>query len=67
MAEGNQKRKYGYENNKIGQEISIYFLDGKSLTGKLIKVFQYTIIIEKVIEGKRKEVTVFKGAVKFII
>lgn len=60
------KRKYGYI-HKIGEEISIYFLDGKVLRGKLLKAFTYEIILEIEREGKAIEVTVFKGAIKYII
>lgn len=67
MAEQQEaKRKYGYS-HKVGEEISIYFLDGKVLRGKLLKVFKYEIIIEVERESKAVEITVFKGAVKYII
>ncbi|UOQ48436.1 hypothetical protein MUN88_20785 [Gracilibacillus caseinilyticus] len=66
MAGGNQKKTYGYT-KKVGEEITIYFTDGKALKGKLIKVFQYDIIIEIVKNEEPIEVTVFKGAVKYII
>lgn len=61
-----EKRKYGYI-HRIGEEISVYFLDGKVLRGKLLKVFTYEIILEVEREDKQVEVTVFKGAVKYII
>lgn len=60
------KRNYGYQ-HRIGEEIFIYFLDGKVLRGKLLKVFTYEIMIEVEREGKAVEITVFKGAVKYII
>lgn len=60
------KKKYGYY-HRLGEEIAIYFLDGKVLRGKLLKVFTYEIMIEVEREGKAVEVTVFKGAVKYII
>lgn len=66
MAEDEEKRKYGYI-HKIGEEIAIYFLDGKVLRGKLLKVFVYEIILEVEREGKKVEVSVFKGAIKYII
>ncbi len=66
MAENEEKRKYGYI-HKNGEEIAIYFLDGKVLRGKLLKVFVYEIIIEVEKDGKSVEVSVFKGAVKYII
>ncbi len=66
MAENEEKRKYGYI-HKIGEEIAIYFLDGKVLRGKLLKVFVYEIILEIEREGRIVEVSVFKGAVKYII
>jgi len=61
-----EKRKYGYI-HRIGEEISVYFLDGKVLRGKLLKVFTYEIILEVDREDKSVEVTVFKGAIKYII
>ncbi len=61
-----EKRKYGYI-HRIGEEISVYFLDGKVLRGKLLKVFTYEIILEVDREDKPVEVTVFKGAIKYII
>lgn len=66
MAENEEKRKYGYI-HKIGEEIAIYFLDGKVLRGKLLKVFVYEIILEVERESKLVEVSVFKGAIKYII
>lgn len=60
------KRKYGYVHRK-GEDIAVYFLDGKVLRGKLLKVFQYEIILEVEREGKTVEVTVFKGSIKYII
>ncbi|WP_079524963.1 MULTISPECIES: hypothetical protein [Halobacillus] len=61
-----EKKKYGYI-HKIGENISICFLDGKVMKGKLLKVFQYEIILETEKNGEAVEVTVFKGAVKYII
>lgn len=61
-----EKRKYGYI-HRLGEEIAIYFLDGKVLRGKLLKVFTYEIIIEVEKDEKAVEVTVFKGAIKYII
>lgn len=66
MAENEEKRKYGYI-HKVGEEISIHFLDGKVLRGKLLKVFVYEIILEVKRESKLVEVSVFKGAIKYII
>jgi len=61
-----QKKKYGYH-AKEGEEIKVYFQDGKALKGKLIKVLTYELILEIVREEKPVEVTVFKGAIKYII
>lgn len=61
-----EKKKYGYAYRK-GEEIKVYFLDGKALKGKLLKVYQYEIILEVDIQGELKEVTVLKGAVKYIV
>jgi sRNA-binding regulator protein Hfq len=47
--------------------MTVYFLDGKTLKGKLLKVFQYEIILEVVKSDEVFEVTVFKGAVKYIV
>ncbi|KKB33718.1 hypothetical protein QY95_00037 [Bacillus thermotolerans] len=47
--------------------MSVYFLDGKVLRGKLLKAFTYEIMLEVERDGKQVEVTVFKGAVKYII
>lgn len=66
MSEKEEKRKYGYI-HRIGEEIAVHFLDGKVLRGKLLKVFTYEIILEVEREGKLVEVTVFKGAIKYII
>lgn len=66
MAEQEAKRKYGYI-HKIGEELTVHFLDGKVLRGKLLKAFTYEIMLEVEREGKVMEVTVFKGAVKYII
>ena len=66
MAENEEKRRYGYI-HKVGEEIAIHFLDGKVLRGKLLKIFVYEIILEVEREGKVVEVSVFKGAVKYII
>ncbi|ONK24682.1 hypothetical protein BLX87_03965 [Bacillus sp. VT-16-64] len=60
------RKRYGYA-HRIGEEIAIYFLDGKVLKGKLLKAFTYEIILEVEREGKPVEVTVFKGAIKYII
>lgn len=60
------KRRYGYV-HRIGEEIAVYFLDGKVLRGKLLKAFTYEIMLEVERDGKPVEVTVFKGAVKYII
>lgn len=60
------KRRYGYM-HRIGEELSVYFLDGKVLRGKLLKAFTYEIMLEVERDGKPIEVTVFKGAVKYII
>lgn len=66
MTEKEQKRKYGYI-HKLGEEIAVYFLEGKVLKGKLLKVFTYELILEVEKEGNPIEVTVFKGAIKYII
>ncbi|MFB4166155.1 hypothetical protein ACE1TI_20770 [Alteribacillus sp. JSM 102045] len=66
MAKNKNKQVYGYE-SKIGEEVAIYFLDGKVLRGKLIKVFQYDMLLEVTKEDQPIEVNVFKGSVKYII
>ena len=58
--------KYGYA-HRIGEDMTVYFLDGKTLKGKLLKVFQYEIILEVVKSDEVFEVPVFKGAVKYIV
>ncbi len=64
--EQQSERKYGYA-HRIGEEMRVYFLDGQSLKGKLLKAFQYEIIFEVPKGDELLEVTVFKGAVKYIV
>lgn len=61
-----QKQQYGYY-AKEGEEIKVYFQDGKMLKGKLIKLLTYEIVLEIVRDEEPVEVTVFKGAVKYIV
>ena len=66
VEEVKEKRYYGYSSRK-GEEISVYFLDGKMLKGKLLKSFKYEIILEVEKGNKLVEVTIFKAAIKYII
>lgn len=59
-------RKYGYR-HRLGEEIKVHFKDGKSLKGKLLKAFTYEIMLEIEVQGEIKEVTIFKGAIKYIV
>lgn len=63
------QKNYGYK-NKIGKEIKIAFLDGKILSGKLIAIQKYEIIIEAKVKKDdsepREEVSVFKHSIKYI-
>lgn len=45
----------------------MHFKDGKSLKGKLLKAFTYEIMLEVEVQGEIKEVTIFKGAIKYIV
>lgn len=67
MAEEKKKSKkvYGYT-TKIGKQVTIHFVDGKKLSGKLLKIYQYEVILEVIKDEEPVEVTVFKGAVKYI-
>ena len=60
------KKRYGYH-AKEGKEVAVYFIDGKVLKGKLIKVLTYELILEVLKNDEPVEITVFKGAMKYII
>lgn len=53
---------------EVGQEIIVHFIDGKAIKGTLNLIGRYEIfmtIFTK--DGKEKEISVFKGAIKYII
>ena len=60
------KKKYGYH-AKEGKEVAVYFVDGKVLKGKLTKILTYELILEVTKNDETVEITVFKGALKYII
>lgn len=65
--------------HKIGEEITIYFLDGESLTGTLISATKDELVLERVIKDRnplpfkpleikaKEQLTVFKTAIKYIL
>lgn len=52
---------------KIGKEVSVHFLDGKMLKGKLTAIFKCEIVLEIEKDKQTIEVTIFKSAVKHMI
>jgi len=53
---------------QIGKPVSVHFIDGKSLRGTLNLIGRYEIFLNVVNkEGNEQEITIFKGAIKYIV
>lgn len=57
-----KKRKFGFYHRK-GEKIKVVFKDGKAVTGKLLWVPPYEVIIET---EDGKELTIYKHAIKYV-
>lgn len=62
-----EHKKHGFYQKK-DEKITVFFLDGTSLTGKLNHIGRYEIFL--IVQDKSKneiETTIFKNAIKYII
>ena len=66
MSKVTKKDAHSYS-KKIGKEVSVYFLDGKVLKGKLTAIYNYEIVLEIERDKQMIEVNIFKSAVKYMI
>lgn len=57
-----KKRKFGFYHRK-GEKIKVVFKDGNAVTGKLLWVPPYEVIIET---EDGKELTIYKHAIKYV-
>jgi len=61
-----QAEKHGFY-LKVGQPITVHFLDGKGITGILNAIGMYEIFLQVTNKsGEKIEITVFKSAIKYI-
>lgn len=61
-----ETKTHGYY-QKVDQEITVHFLDGKAIKGKLTFIGVYEIFLEVLTKDDAKsEITIFKGAIKYI-
>lgn len=52
---------------KIGQPITVHFLDGKKITGILNAISQYEVFLQvPTKDDDSTEITIFKNAIKYI-
>lgn len=57
-----KEKKYGFYHHK-GEKVKVVFKDGKSVTGKLLSVPMFEVILET---EDGKELTIFKHAIKYV-
>lgn len=61
-----QAEKHGFY-LKVGQPITVHFIDGKGITGILNAIGMYEIFLQVTNKtGEKIEITVFKNAIKYI-